>query len=251
MSINVLITGAGRGLGLSFVKHYLSQPKHTVIAAVRNPDSASSALKALPTATDSKLIIAKIDSISDTDPAEAVKTIKAAGITHLDIVIANAGVVKYNEPVHALDLIDVRQAMEINAFGPVKLFAATRDLLKAAEAPPKFIAISSVIGSTGLVSNTVGYNLSSYGANKAALNHFVRRIHFENEWLTAFAVHPGLVTTDMGDRALEAYSDVGGAIGITPDESVTSVVKMIDRASRTSIEGTHGFMNVDGSEMPY
>lgn len=35
------------------------------------------------------------------------------------------------------------------------------------------------------------FPLAAYGVSKAALNYFVRKIHFENEELVAFALDPG------------------------------------------------------------
>lgn len=55
---------------------------------------------------------------------------------------------------------------------------------------PKFVAVSSSI-STIAGMEYVPLTVSSYGASKAALNFLGRKIHFENEGLIAFAVHPG------------------------------------------------------------
>lgn len=34
---------------------------------------------------------------------------------------------------------------------------------------------------------------AAYGASKAAINYITRKIHFENDWLIAFFIHPGCV----------------------------------------------------------
>ena len=53
----VLITGAGRGIGLEFVKSYLASDDH-VLACCRNPDTAQD-LRALQQANPAKLQIIK------------------------------------------------------------------------------------------------------------------------------------------------------------------------------------------------
>lgn len=35
------------------------------------------------------------------------------------------------------------------------------------------------------------FSMSAYGASKAFGNYFIRKIHFENEGLVAFAMDPG------------------------------------------------------------
>ncbi|KAK3393872.1 hypothetical protein B0H63DRAFT_30163 [Podospora didyma] len=253
---NVLITGANRGLGLGLLKIYLSRPNHTVIAAVRNPsDSSSQNLKTLPTGKGSTLLVVKIDSASDTDPADAVATLKAVGITHLDIVIANAGIANIYARVEAIDLTKLRHMLEVNTLGPLKLYEAVYPLLKAASEkrggspPPQFIGISSTVGTTADAEQTNDYQIATYGVSKAALNHLVRRAMLENEWLNAYVVHPGFVQTDMGNIG-------AGLLGIekaslTIEESVAGIVKIFDNVTREKIAGKDGYYQWDGTKLVY
>jgi hypothetical protein len=85
------------GIGKGLLSAYLSRPNHIVIAGLRDPTSASSkSLHDLPHGTNSKLIIVKIDSASDTDALAAMAILKSDhNITKLDIVTANAGISNY------------------------------------------------------------------------------------------------------------------------------------------------------------
>ncbi|KAG4438726.1 hypothetical protein IFR05_005806 [Cadophora sp. M221] len=84
----VLGSGVNRGLGKGLVELYLAKPNHSVIAANRDPESASSkALAKLPTGSDSRLIVIKTDASVETDALEAVKTLSSHGIDHIDIVM--------------------------------------------------------------------------------------------------------------------------------------------------------------------
>jgi NAD(P)-dependent dehydrogenase (short-subunit alcohol dehydrogenase family) len=61
---------------------------------------------------------------------------------------------------------------------------------------PKFIPISAARGSlTFYMDNPL--EMGGYGASKAALNSMTRKMHFENEWLVAFPLAPGIVETDL------------------------------------------------------
>lgn len=70
----------------------------TVIAGVRDTTSATTlSLRDLPRSTSSQLIIVKTDNTSLTDAQKAVDQLVAEhGITALDVVIANAGIARYD-----------------------------------------------------------------------------------------------------------------------------------------------------------
>lgn len=164
---------------------------------MRDVNSATAAsLKTFPTAQNSSVLLVKIDSTSDTDANDAVEAMRAAGIDHLDVVIANAGSSCPCERIESLELRDMREMLEVNTLSVVKLFQAVYPLLRqTADArgagAPKFIAVSSQAASIQDLGDNTPWLLGSYGTSKCALNYIVRRAHFENEWLTAFVVDPG------------------------------------------------------------
>jgi NAD(P)-dependent dehydrogenase (short-subunit alcohol dehydrogenase family) len=142
----VLISGASRGLGRGLASVYLSKPDHVVIAATRNPsDSPSKSLADLPKGKDTKLIIVKIDSKSESDPAAAIKEIEAQGIDHLDIVIANAGIATVYPTVADLKISDFEEHIKVNVYGVVLLYQATAPLLRKS-ANPKWATMGSSAG---------------------------------------------------------------------------------------------------------
>ncbi|KAF7964618.1 hypothetical protein HWV62_4892 [Athelia sp. TMB] len=145
-----LITGANRGLGLGLVEAFLARPNATVIAAVRNPSNAESvaSLNALPLGDGSKLILVKIDSLSEPDAAAAVQHLQTTyGISALDVVVANSGISNHAGPAVSTPPDEVRSHFEVNAIGPLVLFQATAALLEAPAG--KFFVMSSSAGSIG------------------------------------------------------------------------------------------------------
>lgn len=186
-----LITGAARGLGKGFVSALLQRSHTTVIAAVRDTTTATAAeLSRLPTANDSKVVIVKIDSNSDTDPRAAVEELQSLhGITHIDVVIVNAAAVAPMATVADASIDDFRHNFQVNAFAPVLLFQATWPLLQKSRAP-KFIGISTCIATIGKMED-YPWPVSVYGSSKAAMNFIVKKIGIENEGLITFVIHPG------------------------------------------------------------
>lgn len=245
-----LITGGNRGIGRGFVQTFLQRPSTTVIAAVRDPSIASSkSLQDLPKGAGSKLITVKLDSAMENDADEAVAWLQREhGLSSLDVVIANAGISIGGATVRQTSARNIAEHFVVNTTGPVTLFQATADLLQASKSKqPIFVAISTLIGSIGSMEALASFPPahSPYGGSKAALNWFIRRLHFEEPWLTSFVFHPGLVETDLANAAVEDFgiklSDLGG---ISVETSVASMVKTLDTASR-DISGT--FQNYDGS----
>jgi norsolorinic acid ketoreductase len=177
------------GIGLGLVGHYLSLKNTTVIAAVRDPSSTND-LTALKSGFGSKLIIVKIDSVSHTDAGAAVELLKSKySISHIDVVIANAGVGKYWGPAVTTPIAEFQEHFQVNATGTLILFQAVHNLLDAAK-NPKFVPIGTPVGSVG---EQEAYPLPStaYGTSKSALNFLTRKLHFEHENIVIFPLAPG------------------------------------------------------------
>lgn len=152
----------------------------------------SQELHTLPTAAGTRLVLVKNESTAPGDPAEAVKEVEAAGIDHLDIVIANAGGLR--EIVAPLDSVtaeDLTETFQTNALGPLLLFQAVRPLLQKSQAAPRWISVSSGIGSVGLMPSYHSHLAPAYGISKAGLNWITMAAHCGNPWLIAFCVNPG------------------------------------------------------------
>jgi NAD(P)-dependent dehydrogenase (short-subunit alcohol dehydrogenase family) len=77
--------------------------------------------------------------------------------------------------------------LQVNTLGPLVLFQAVYPLLKATTASPKFIAISSFAGSIGSMSLGMSVKSIAYGTSKAALNFVMRKLHHENDGLSAYS----------------------------------------------------------------
>ncbi|KAL2060963.1 hypothetical protein VTL71DRAFT_9015 [Oculimacula yallundae] len=235
----VLISGANRGLGKGLLELYLSKPNHTVIAANRDPTSSSSKdLALLPTGLGSHLIVVKVDASAETDALEAVKTISAQGIDHIDIVIANAGVSYIWPKVSELKIEDLQGHLIPNVFGVVRLFQATLGLLLKSK-DPKWVTIGSTAGVIENVSscsqNQLSITNAAYGTSKAAVHWLTKRIDAEEEKLNAFVIHPGWCKTDLGNAGAQ-YFGLKEAVIETAD-ACQLMVEMIGVATKESHGG--------------
>jgi norsolorinic acid ketoreductase len=251
-STNYLITGANRGIGKGLTAELLKRPNTTVIAGVRDTAASSKILDALPAGKGSKVVYVKIDSQSETDAKEAVSKLASEGITSIDVVIANAGIAHSGAPVARTTIESLRDHLNTNTIGPVLLFQAFKPLLEANKSgKPVFLATSTFIGSIEGQETLKGLPpvVSPYGASKAALNWLVRRLHYEEPWLTAYVTHPGLVLTDMASGMFGSTEQAVAMGAITVEVSIAGILKTLDVATKETVGGT--FQNYDGTTIPW
>ncbi|KAI0835407.1 NAD(P)-binding protein [Hypoxylon sp. FL0890] len=184
--------------GKELLQRYLAQPDHIVIAANRNPaHPTSQALSLLPKAEGSKLIVVQLDATVETDVFESVKELQEKhGVDRLDIVIANAGVSYVWPAVADVKIDDIRAHIEANVYGVVTLYQATRPLLRKAGREPVFAPMGSA---SGLLGDQPPVPNAAYGPSKAAVNWLTIPINAEDDWLNAFVLCPGWVSTELGD----------------------------------------------------
>ncbi|KAI1108038.1 NAD(P)-binding protein [Nemania sp. NC0429] len=227
----VLITGISRGLGRELAAAYLLRPNHTVIGSVR--DGKAKDLNELPTADGSRLVLITIENTSTTDAQKAAEDIEAAGLDHIDIVIANAAVSHAPAPLDVIDTEIMVDAFRVNTISSVLLFQAVHKLLAKASAP-KWISVSSRRGS---ISQAAAFYwiVAPYGMSKAALHWFTSTINTVVESLTAFAVHPGSMHTDMGIEAAELEGR--DRPPVDPRESAARIIHVIDTATQDETAG--------------
>lgn len=127
----------------------------TVITPVRNPRHETvKALGDLPKGEGSQLIVTATpyDAKSEQAAFDVVKELKEThGITHIDIVLANAGGGLVYPSVLEVKRSDIREHMELNVYSVVSLYQATHDLLRESAGGAQFAIMGSSAGSLGYV----------------------------------------------------------------------------------------------------
>lgn len=246
-----LITGANRGIGRGLTAALLTRRHTTVIALVRDPqDATSQSLSSLVQGQDNKVIVVPYDASVASSAAAAVETIEKTHDIHaLDVVIANAGAAAAMGPGATAKPEHFVSDFTINTLGPFLLFQATAPLLRNSPHTGKFFTVSSALGSTTIVDKTQWLPAMSYGISKAAVNHTMRRLHFENPDLIVTVFHPGLVQTAMGNQAA-AYAGLPGGAPVTIEDSVKGILDLVDKADRETASGRFFDVN-SGSELPW
>lgn len=188
----VLITGAGRGIGLELTKQFLSQDNYFVIALSRN-------ISSLQQIKSNHLKVLSFD-LTSSDFSELDQAI--GEIESLDILINNAGLL-INKSFEELALHDWQQSMDVNVFGPVKLIQTCIPKLKKATSA-HVLNISSMGGFQG-ASKFPG--LSAYSSSKAALACLTECLseEYKSQGIAFNCLSLGAVNTDMLEEAFPGY----------------------------------------------
>lgn len=148
-------------------------PDHIVIGTLRDPNAPKAEeLGSLPVGSGSRILLVGIENTNLSDPKKAIETVEAAGIDHIDIVIANSGVSIGAAPLDIADPTAFTKSFNINVLSGVVLFQAVNKLLIKSSAP-KWISISSRGGSTSAPLPWYPY-ATAYCMSKAAQNWFTQ-----------------------------------------------------------------------------
>lgn len=195
MSQNVMITGAGKAVGLGFnlVLRYL-EAGDIVVATIRKPCSELDELKKQ---YKDKLIVLTMD-ISSTESVQSAADELSRSIDHLNLLINNAVSVSpdCDKGFFDADLDYIARTVDITAVGAMRVIKAFYPFLKKSEITSLIMNISSEAGS---ISKCYRTNLIDYGMAKAALNMATMNLYntFKDEKaINIFCVHPGWIRTD-------------------------------------------------------
>lgn len=224
-----LITGASRGLGLEFAKQY-AKAGWQVIATCRAPDKADG-LRALAGGSGGAVEIEALDV------ADAAATRLVAGALKkrpIDLLIANAGLYgTRDQGLGDLDDAEWGEVMRVNVMAPFRLAALMTDAVASSQGK-QMAFVSSRLGSIASNEEGGGY---IYRSSKAALNAVVKSlaIDLKQRGITAVALHPGWVRTDMGGPGapLDAPTSVSGMVKVLAGVKAKDSGKLIEYSGQT------------------
>ncbi|KAF8605264.1 NAD-P-binding protein [Ceratobasidium sp. AG-I] len=236
-----MVVGANRGIGLEFVRQLLQNNSNHIVATYRDPNKIDQ-LQVLLSDLDNagRLHLARLDMNDAQSCKEVAEDVKAKhGV--IDVLIVNAGVY-VKGPLLNLDPKELTSILDNNILGPLRICQAFVPLLKndtsaGNDAVSKLLLLSSDMSSLKLANHG---NDPAYSMSKAGLNMMGRKFAYELEpsKIAVGLLHPGWVQTDMG----------GENAPVTPKDSVSGMLKVIDRLDATN---TGGFWDYTGETHPW
>lgn len=234
MTRRIVVTGAGRGIGLGLAKKLIADG-HEVWGTARHPENATQLTEAGAAG------VLTLD-IGDSGSIEAFALDLAAQVDSVDTLINNAGMTSVDlgvdrraqGPLQTSKEVVMRQ-IEVNAIGPMLLTQALRPLLGAGT-DPMVLNISSQLGSM-VVGAQMPFDVG-YNSSKSVVNMITVMSATADPQVAYVAMHPGWVQSEMG----------GPKAAITIDESAAGIVSTLN--TLTSADSGR-FVKIDGTDHPW
>jgi NAD(P)-dependent dehydrogenase (short-subunit alcohol dehydrogenase family) len=228
--MNVVITGANRGIGLELVRQYLTRGD-TVHAGVRDPASAAE-LTALGQQHESRLRV----TVCDVADEASVRAFAAGVRGPVHLLVNNAGMRHRPDGLEELDPRTVLRTFQVNALGPLLLTRALRPQLREARGA-KVASLGSGLGS---ISDNTSGDAYGYRMSKAALSMATRSLaqDLREDGILAVVVSPGWVKTDMG----------GPEAPLSVTESAAGLVALLERLTP---QQSGGFFDYRGERLAW
>lgn len=182
----IIVTGASRGIG-SALAHWLAAVGCGLALVARSAEKLVARAAEIAQLGGKALILPG-------DIASAGFCARAVAETHakfgrLDAVINNAGIFEPVAVTADVDPVAWQRNIAVNLLGPFYLSQAALPALRRRRG--RIVNVSS--GAATLALPAAG----AYCVSKAGLNHFTRVLAAEEPAVTAVAVRPGVVDTDM------------------------------------------------------
>ncbi len=219
--MNIVITGANRGIGLAMTQQLIAAG-HKVYGLCRNVSDAL---------VQSGAIV--IDGVDVGNPETLPASLSALNDVSIDLLINNAGVLA-SESVDDWQPNTIDYQFRVNAMGPLLV---TQCLLSNLQEGAKVAMITSRMGS--MADNGSG-GYYGYRMSKAALN--AAGVSLSKDLaprdIAVGLFHPGFVQTDM----------VGGQGDVDAD---TAASRLIARIDELSMENSGSFVHANGGELPW
>jgi 3-oxoacyl-[acyl-carrier protein] reductase len=194
-----LVTGGGRGIGRGIALELAREGADVAINYRRGREAAEA------TASDVRALGRQADTAcADVGDHEAVAAMVAHVTSHfgrLDVVVANSGVASRLQAVADLDPAEWRRVMSTDLDGA---FYTARAVV-----PHLVVSRGTLIFISSVGADMAAAGGAPYHCAKAGVNTLTKVLAKElaPKGVRVYAIAPGLVRSDMGDRLLKVFGD--------------------------------------------
>lgn len=195
--MNVIITGAGKGLALELVKLHVQ--KGDFVYALSH--SATEELCSIAQNND----CVRIDTVELENEYEIAKVLESIESKSIDAIYNVAGIWYEDQMVgsQATDIDKVLKMYKVNSIAPLCIMKYGKRLLKNNGI---VVNVSSEAGSIGMChrDNDYGYCMSKAALNMASM---IFRNEMSEEGIRVYCYHPGWLRTQMGGERAAASKE--------------------------------------------
>ena len=199
--MNVVITGASRGIGFETVKSLAKAGVLKIVGISRNYKQLCELKELSNQLSMTEFIPLSYDFLQITTSEPKLFGLIKQHMNHVDILINNAGTM-VNKPFEQISADEINRVLTVNYMTPALMIKNLLPLLKAGQA--HIVNITSMGGFQG----SVKFNgLSHYSASKAALASLTECLaeEYKKDGLVFNALALGAVQTEMLAEAFPNY----------------------------------------------
>ena len=226
--MNIVITGASRGIGYETAKMFAVKGKHNVIAIARNAENLMAlSEECLKAKSGSNLHTLAFNLNSGRDLYDTIlKSFILKHFGRVDILINNAGYL-VNKKISEIEENEVSDIFNVNVFSPIKLISVLLPYMGGAERS-HIVNIGSMGGFQG---SKKFPGLAAYSASKGALSILTECMaeEFRDMNIAVNCLALGAVNTEMLEQAFPGF------------KAPVSSIQMAGFITKFSIEGMEIF----------
>lgn len=200
--MNIIITGASRGIGFETVKLFANNEGNTIYAISRNKAKINELADICNAKqTKSEVIPYAIDLSEEVEIEKFSKEISKK-ISSIDILINNAGYLVRNN-IEKISVADIEKIFKVNSIAPMVLVQNLLPLLKKSD-KAHILNVSSMAGFQG---SSKFPGLTPYSASKSAVVGFTECLaeELKETNISVNALALGAVATEMLAEAFPGY----------------------------------------------
>lgn len=200
--MNIIVTGASRGIGYELVKLLSTDSKNTVIAISRNGSKLDQLKDECLSQNSSANVMPIVCDLSDKNAIEGLVSELQKKIRSVNILINNAGAL-VNKPFETISTADLEYVYNVNVFSVVRLIQGIFPLLDSKQRS-HIVNISSMGGFQGSAKFS---GLSAYSSSKAALACLTECLaeEFKEKNIAFNCLALGATQTEMLNEAFPGY----------------------------------------------
>jgi 3-oxoacyl-[acyl-carrier protein] reductase len=223
--MNILVTGASKGIGYEIVKQFAINPINNIVALSRDIELLEKLKTICKNEYNNVIHTYSIDFLS-ISLKDNLSIILSKHDSHFDVIINNAGYL-INKPFIENTTIDIHNTYQVNVFAPISILQTIIPCLDN----NKLCHVIN-IGSMGGYQGSIKFpGLSIYSSSKAALSNLTECLaeEYKEKNIKINCLALGSVQTEMLNKAFPDY------------QAQVTAVQMAAYITEFSLKGTDYF----------